>query len=199
MTRGLSHSYRGHGSIRGSQISFQPPCPHRFDQLLEVRRPVLGTDERCILRVDDHEILDPEGGDEVVVFGEDDAVLRVDCGGRALDNVSIASEGTYDPVAERLDMLTTLTFDGNAQYQSLAINPELMDIPIPMRCTGDLNDPRCRLDEQQSKQMVTTMLRSSANSEARAELEKKIDKEVPEEYRERARGFLDKLGRMLDK
>jgi hypothetical protein len=116
-----------------------------------------------------------------------------------LDNVSIASEGTYDPATERLDMLTTLTFDGNAQYQSLAINPELMDIPIPMRCTGNLDDPRCRLDEQQSKRMVATVLRSSANSQTRAELEKKIDKEVPEEYRDRARGLLDKLGRMLDK
>jgi hypothetical protein len=115
----------------------------------------------------------------------------------ALDNLSVIADGNYDPAADRLDMMAELTFRTLTEGKMFELNPVLMDLPIPVRCRGSLENPECRVDQKAAQRIVASVLTSKEGNEAREKLEEKIDEEVPEEYRDAARGLLDLLGRSL--
>lgn len=116
----------------------------------------------------------------------------------ALDNLSLTAEGDYQPAADDMDMLLTLTFTNNPDLPVFDLNPLLYDLPIPVRCRGSLDDPTCRVDQQVAQRVVAAALRGE-DSELRGKLERKIDEQVPEQYRDAARSLLDALGGSRDK
>lgn len=82
---------------------------------------------------------------------------------------------------------------------SFDINPRLVDMPIPFRCRGTLDDPTCRIDSAESKRLVAKVLRDAASEELLTELDATIEEKVPEEFREVTRSLLDLLGGKKDR
>jgi AsmA protein len=117
----------------------------------------------------------------------------------ALDNLTVTADGDYDAIADRMDMLAELTFATLPEGRMFEVNPLMMDLPIPVRCRGALENPKCRVDDKAAQRLVATVLTSEEGSAMRDKLDQKIDEEVPEEYRETARGLLDMLGGALQR
>ena len=117
----------------------------------------------------------------------------------ALDNLSVVADGNYDASRNELDMLAQLTFKTLTEGRMFEVDPLLMDLPIPVRCRGALEDPQCRVDEKAAQQLVASVLTSKEGSAMRQKLDAKIEEQVPEEYREAARGLLDLLGGTLER
>lgn len=111
----------------------------------------------------------------------------------ALDNLTLLAEGNYQPLTDELDMLLTLEFGNDPALPTFDLNPLLYDLPIPVRCRGELAEPRCRVDPDAAQRVVAAAL-SGENSELRGTLERKIEEDVPEQYRDAARSLLDLLG-----
>jgi AsmA-like protein len=116
----------------------------------------------------------------------------------ALDNMSVAADGTYDPIADSLNMLAQVTVHEAPEGSPFRINPLLEGTAIPVRCQGTAADPKCALDQGAAQKLVAKALQQGDDSGLRRKLEKKIDEDVPEEYREAAKGILDLLGRALE-
>lgn len=117
----------------------------------------------------------------------------------ALDNLTAAMHGTYDPLADQLNMQINVTFQDNPGMHSFDVNPLLIDLPIPFQCAGSLEDPSCRIDPDAMQSLVASVLRETKGQELIDQLDQKIDEDVPEEYREAARSLLDLLGGALKK
>ena len=111
--------------------------------------------------------------------------------------MSVEAEGEYHYFDDGLNMLGHVTLHEPAPDSPFRINPLLQDTPIPIRCKGPSSDPKCRLDEKASQQIIARAL-ADDESGMRRKLEEKIDEKVPEEYREAARSLLDLLGRSLE-
>lgn len=117
----------------------------------------------------------------------------------ALDNLSALMNGTYDPLSDALDMAVQLKLEPPLpDGHGFRLSPLLEDIPIPVRCQGSLEAPKCTLDQASAQRIVSEALSGAGGSDLRSKLEQKIDKDVPEEYRETARGLLDAFTRALD-
>lgn len=117
----------------------------------------------------------------------------------ALDNLTVTADGSYDVLQDEMDMLAELQFTTLPDGQMFDVNPLLMDLPIPVRCVGSAEAPKCALVADAARRIVAKVLTSDENSALRAKINEKIDKEVPEQYREAARGLLDLLGGSLEK
>jgi hypothetical protein len=117
----------------------------------------------------------------------------------ALDNLTAAIDGDYDPLTDVLDMDVEFLFEDNPDMHSFDVNPVLVGLPIPLKCTGTLETPQCGVTQEATRNFVAAVLTSEQGSEAREKIDKVIDEEVPEEYRETARGLLDMLGESLKK
>jgi hypothetical protein len=117
----------------------------------------------------------------------------------ALDNLTVVADGAYNVAGDEMDMLAELTFKTLPTGRMFEVNPLLMDLPIPIRCQGSLENPKCRVDEKAAKRLVASALTSKEGSAMREKLDQKIDEQVPEEYRETARGLLDMLGGALNR
>lgn len=117
----------------------------------------------------------------------------------ALDNLTAAINGDYDPLTDTLDMDVEFLFEDNPDMHSFDVNPVLVGLPIPLKCTGTLETPKCGVTEKATRNFITAVLTSEQGSKAREKIDKVIDEEVPEEYRETARGLLDMLGESLKK
>lgn len=117
----------------------------------------------------------------------------------ALDNLTAAITGTYDPQADDLDMTINVIFEDQPGMHSFDVNPRLVDVPIPFRCRGTLDDPTCRIDSAESKRLVAKVLRDAASEELLTELDATIEEKVPEEFREVTRSLLDLLGGKKDR
>lgn len=111
-----------------------------------------------------------------------------------LDNLNVDARGKFDPLTEEIDMAVDLTFRNLPELRSFDVNDYLIDLPIPMRCTGTTTEPKCSVDSQGIQRLVARVLTGNSNDALRGKLDEAIDKEVPEEYREAARGLLDILG-----
>ena len=117
----------------------------------------------------------------------------------ALDNLTAAMNGTYDPLTDELDMQLEVTFQDEPGMHSFDVNPLLIGLPIPFQCVGSLDNPTCRVNPEATQRLVASVLRDSKGQELIDELDRKIDEDVPEEYREAARSLLDLLGGALKK
>lgn len=117
----------------------------------------------------------------------------------SLDNLTVLADGDYDAVHDELDILAVLTFQTLPEGRMFDVNPLLMDLPIPVRCRGALDDPKCRVDDKAARRLVASMLTSPEGSAMRDKLDAKIEEKVPEEYRDAARGLLDLLGDALQR
>jgi len=117
----------------------------------------------------------------------------------ALDNLTVAANGDYDVAKDQMDIVAELTFKTLSEGKMFDMSPLLMDLPIPVRCRGTIEDPKCAVDDKAAKQLAATMLTSKEGTPMREKLDAKIDKEVPEQYRDAARSLLDMLGGALDK
>ncbi len=115
----------------------------------------------------------------------------------ALDNLTAAINGDYDPLSDALDMQIDVLFEDNPGMHSFDVNPLLVGIPIPLRCRGTLEAPKCTVDQAAAQRIVASALTAPEGSELRGKIDEKIDEHVPEEYRETARGLLDAFGRAL--
>lgn len=112
----------------------------------------------------------------------------------ALDNLTVAAKGDYDPVGDAMDMAVTLTFGNDPSLPVFELNPLLYDLPIPLRCRGTLAEPACRLDSDGARQLLAGAMAGGEGNELRATLDRKIDEQVPEQYRDAARALLEMLG-----
>lgn len=115
----------------------------------------------------------------------------------ALDNLTAAVRGDYDPLADALDMNVEFMFEEIAQAHGFDVNPVLVGLAIPLRCTGSLDSPKCGVTADATRKLVATVLTSEQGSEVREKIDQAIEEKVPEEYREAARGLLDLLGESL--
>jgi hypothetical protein len=115
----------------------------------------------------------------------------------ALDNLTAAARGDYDPIADALDMKVEFLFEDNSDMHSFDVNPVLVGLPIPLKCTGSLEAPKCSVTAEATRNLVAAVLTSEQGSKAREKIDEAIEEKVPEEYREAARGLLDLLGDSL--
>lgn len=115
-----------------------------------------------------------------------------------LDNLKATAKGLFDPVTEEIDLAVELTFEQLEEFNSFDVNDYLVNVPIPVRCTGTTNDPKCRIDSAGVSRLIGRVLSGDVNDPLRDKLEETIDKEVPEEYRGAAKALLDMLGGSLD-
>jgi len=115
----------------------------------------------------------------------------------ALDNLTAAVDGTYDPLSDALDMSVEFLFEDNPDMHSFDVNPVLLGVAIPLHCGGTLESPSCGVTGEATRNLVAAALTSEEGSEVREKIDEVIDEKVPEEYRERARGLLDLLGESL--
>jgi hypothetical protein len=109
-----------------------------------------------------------------------------------LDNLSVALDGTFDPFTEALDMAASVKLLQGTPYQSFDLDPILMNIELPVHCTGTVTAPECKPDQAGVKRLLTRVL-TSDNPEVKAKVDQTIDEKVPEEYRDAARSLLDLL------
>ncbi|NKC00671.1 MAG: hypothetical protein GKR90_19560 [Pseudomonadales bacterium] len=116
-----------------------------------------------------------------------------------LDNLFIDGEGIYDYTTDKINMLANVTFREAPEGSPYVVNPILQDTPLPMRCSGASQDIKCKLDNDATKTLIASALKSDSDTGLRRKLEKKIDEKVPEEYRDTARSLLDAIGRALDR
>ena len=117
----------------------------------------------------------------------------------AFDNLTAAVNGDYDPLSDALDMDVEFLFEDNPDMHSFDVNPVLVGLPIPMKCTGTLEAPQCGVTQEATQNFIAAVLTSEQGSKAREKIDQVIEEEVPEEYRETARGLLDMLGESLKK
>jgi hypothetical protein len=115
----------------------------------------------------------------------------------ALDNLTAAINGVYDPLTDELDMDVEFLFEDNPDIHSFDVNPVLVGLAIPLSCSGSLEEPACSVNPEATRNLVAAVLTAEQGSEIREKLDQKIEQEVPEEYREAARGLLDLLGKSL--
>ena len=115
-----------------------------------------------------------------------------------LDNLSATARGLFDPVTEEIDLAIELTFQQIDELNSFDVNDYLVNVPIPVRCTGTTNDPKCQIDSAGVSRLIGRVLSGDVNDPLREKLEETIDKEVPEEYQGAAKALLDLLGGSLD-
>lgn len=115
----------------------------------------------------------------------------------ALDNMTLAANGTYDPFVDTMDMKIDLTINNDPEIKTFRVNSMLMDLPIPVRCTGPTTSPTCRPDEQGVKSLLAKALTGEAGEKATERLDKAIEENVPEEHREAARSLLKGFGELL--
>jgi hypothetical protein len=113
----------------------------------------------------------------------------------ALDNLTAAVAGIYDPVTDALDMQLDIVFEDNPNMHSFDVNPLLVGLPLPLRCTGTLEEPKCAVDAAAAQRIVASALTSEKGSELRTKIEEKIDEQVPEEFRDAAKNLLDIFSR----
>ncbi|MGE0624209.1 MAG: AsmA family protein [Pseudomonadales bacterium] len=111
----------------------------------------------------------------------------------ALDNLTAAANGDYDPLADALDMDLEFVFKSDPGINGFDINPALLDVPIPLTCTGTLEAPKCGVTRDGASRLVASVMQGAKGQEIREKLDRKIDEEVPEQYRDAARGLLDLL------
>ena len=114
-----------------------------------------------------------------------------------LDNLSLDANGLYDPVEDYMDMHVTLTIHENEQLNSFDVNGTLRELPIPVRCKGSAQAPRCKLDKKGARRLLADALSGNSNDAINEKLSRKIDEQVPEEYRDTARALLKGLGDLL--
>lgn len=117
----------------------------------------------------------------------------------AFDNLTAAVNGDYDPLTDDLDMDVEFLFENNPDLHSFDLNPVLVGLPIPVKCTGTLEAPKCGVTQEATQNFIAAVLTSEQGSKAREKIDRVIEEEVPEEYRETARGLLDLLGESLKK
>lgn len=115
-----------------------------------------------------------------------------------LDNLKATATGLFDPVTEEIDLAVELTFEQIEELNSFDVNDYLVNVPIPVRCKGTTNQPKCRIDSAGVSRLIGRVLSGDVNDPLREKLEETIDKEVPEEYRGAAKALLDMLGGSLD-
>ena len=116
----------------------------------------------------------------------------------ALDNLTAAIRGDYDPLSDALDMDVEFLFEDNPGMHSFDVNPVLVGLPIPLSCSGSLEAPTCAVTADATRNLVAAVL-TSEDGEVREKIDDAIEEKVPEEYREAARGLLDLLGESLKK
>jgi hypothetical protein len=110
-----------------------------------------------------------------------------------LDNLSMKAIGTYDPLAENMDMRVAVTVKSNVEPKPFQIDPLFMDVALPLRCRGSTEEPKCSADQEGVKKLIASALSGQGNPEMQKKLDKAIDEKVPEEYRDAARDLLKGL------
>ena len=110
-----------------------------------------------------------------------------------IDNIRLDVDGTYDPYATDMDMQITFTIEDNPELTTFQVDPLLMNVGIPVRCTGTTQAPSCKVDQAGVRKIAADMLAGRAGAEADAKIDEAIDEKVPEEYRDAARSLLDML------
>jgi hypothetical protein len=117
----------------------------------------------------------------------------------ALDNLTAAIAGVYDPLTDALDIQLDIVFEDNPGMHSFDVNPLLVGLPIPLRCRGTLEEPSCAVDQAAAQRIIASALTSEKGDELRDKIEEKIDEQVPEEYRDAAKNLLDIFSRSAAK
>ncbi len=162
-----------------------------------IKQPLLAL--ATLLREDEHIRKWPEIWEYERFIGEWDIKGTQHTLDLALDNLTAAINGVYDPVTDALDMQLDIVFEDNPDMHSFDVNPLLVGLPLPLRCTGTLEEPKCAVDAAAAQRIVASALTSEKGSELRNKIEEKIDEQVPEEYRDAAKNLLDIFSRSADK
>jgi hypothetical protein len=112
----------------------------------------------------------------------------------ALDNVKLTGDGIVNPLTGELDLASAITIDRHPSLDALPVNDALYGLPIPIRCTGTLEEPSCGLDRAGAQKALAGLAAGKARDKVNEELSDVIDDKVPEEYRDTAREALKGLG-----
>jgi AsmA protein len=110
----------------------------------------------------------------------------------ALDNLTLKAKGTVDPLTDMMDLTATVTVNNDPKYPTFKVGKALMGLPLPIRCHGPLDDPKCGADPEATKKLLQQALTGN-NPEMKERLDSVIDEKVPEQYRDTARSLLDLL------
>src|SRR5262245_29043882 len=110
-----------------------------------------------------------------------------------LDNLSMVARGSYDPLAQDMDMRVAVTVKSNVEPKPFQIDPLFMDVALPLRCRGSTEEPQCTADQEGVKKLIASALSGQGNPEMQRKLDKAIEERVPEQYRDAARDLLKGL------
>jgi AsmA protein len=111
-----------------------------------------------------------------------------------LDNLSLKAIGKLDALADDMDLTVTVTVNDDPKYKSFKVSPLLTGLPVPVRCRGSLDAPKCGADEAGTRKLLAQAL-SGSNPEMKKKLDQAIDEKVPAEYRDAARSLLELLNK----
>lgn len=117
----------------------------------------------------------------------------------ALDNIALAVNGDLDPLTGGLEMRGSVSVQRHETLDSFKVNPLLYDVPIPVRCTGTVNEPVCALDSEAAQRTVAAIAAGQAREKVDREIEDVLEDKVPEEYRDTARSALEEIGDLFGK
>lgn len=115
-----------------------------------------------------------------------------------MDSLVVETEGQHHFLTGQLDLAGTVTFIEDASLPQLAPSPILVDLPIPVRCTGVVERPDCTLDAAAASRLISEMLQGEAGAAQQEKLNAVIDGLVPPQHQEAARALLRMLRRGRD-
>ena len=111
----------------------------------------------------------------------------------AIDNLALAAKGSIDALSGAMDLRGTVTVEEDATLDILKVSDELYGLPIPLRCSGSLEEPSCGLDTEAAQGALADYAAGRARGEVSERINEALEEKVPEEYRDAAKGLLKGL------
>ncbi|MBB3142365.1 AsmA family protein [Halomonas organivorans] len=132
-----------------------------------------------------------------------DGVAESDDLALTLPGIALGGNGQFDLTSERFDLRANARFTGEDVDAACEVNPRLVDVPIPVRCEGQLGGDSaewCRFDREAFRSTLGDMLRREATQRADEELRdslgdavKKLDERLGDDSRRELRDTLEGL------
>lgn len=133
-----------------------------------------------------------------------DGVVHNDDLDIAVPGIALGGQGELNLVTRRFDYAARARFVDTADA-ACTVNPRLERVPLPVRCTGSLDDASgdwCRFDRQAFQDAVAGLLRDEAADRVSREVERRLDEATQgleerfgegagEELRDTLRGLFD--------
>ena len=114
-----------------------------------------------------------------------------------LDNLAVRAQGEYDYLADNLDLLVQLVIEKPpaeaSHWSGRAVSAALLGLPVPVRCRGSIQSPRCGLDVGALAAQLADLARAEEGSREARQVEAIIDGIAPPKYRKAVASLLKLL------